>query len=246
MYKVYAITDIGKEREQNQDGFMIDGIHCENVEHREVYYETDAKYVHVALCDGVGSTQFASYAVEKAQEFICNHLRVADEQELEKMIIDMNEYVYNSLREVNKADGACTIAGIIMIQNTALIYNIGDSPAYSINNGYLEKQTMDDTGVALFGEQVSIDGDAQIKPPLIQTIGTNKLIDLIHIKKEQDDVAFLLCTDGITDMLSLDEMEEILESSDSIKEVAQRFVEEANNRGGFDNATIIILVDEED
>ena len=41
-------------------------------------------------------------------------------------------------------------------------------------------------------------------------------------------------------------MEEILESSDSIKKVAQRFVDEANTRGGFDNSTIIILVDEED
>jgi serine/threonine protein phosphatase PrpC len=246
MYRVYAITDIGKEREQNQDGFLIDGVHCENAEHREIYYETDGEFVHVALCDGVGSTQFATYAVEKAQEYICNHLRVTDEQELEKMIVDMNEYVYSSLKETEKENGACTIAGIVMIQNTALIYNIGDSPAYSINNGYLEKQTTEDTGVALFGEQTSLDGEVQIKPPLIQSIGTNKLIDLVHIKKKQDDVAFLLCTDGITDMLSLDEMEEILESSNSIKEVAQRFVDEANDRGGFDNSTIIILVDEED
>ena len=119
MYKVYAITDIGRKREQNQDGFLVDGMHCENTEHREIYYESDADFIHVALCDGVGSTVYASYAVEKAQEYICNHLKVTNEQELENMIRNMNEFVYDSLRRTQKADGACTVTGIVAVKNTA-------------------------------------------------------------------------------------------------------------------------------
>lgn len=246
MYKVYAITDIGRKREQNQDGFLVDGMHCENTEHREIYYESDADFIHVALCDGVGSTVYASYAVEKAQEYICNHLKVTNEQELENMIRNMNEFVYDSLRRTQKADGACTVTGIVAVKNTAYIYNIGDSPAFSIRHGFLEKQTTDDTGAFLFGESNKSEGELQMKPPLLQSIGTNRQIELVHIKKEQNMTMCLLCTDGITDMLSLDDMEELLERSDSIKATAQNFVRKANQQGGYDNSTIIVLVKEEE
>lgn len=247
MYKVYAITDIGNERQQNQDGFVVDGICCVNVEHREVYYETDADYIHVAICDGVGSTRFATYAVQKAEEYICNHLKIHNENELEKLIVDMNAYVYKSAKADNKEDCATTIVGIVMVEDKAFVYNIGDSSAYSVNNGYLEKQTVDDTGVALFGEREGTDEiGMQVKPPLFQSIGTNELIDLVHIRKLSNNKAFLICSDGITDMLSIDEMEDILETSDSLKEIAQSYVAAANMRGGYDNSTVILLVDEEE
>ena len=247
MYRVYAITDIGRQREQNQDGFMLDGICCSNTEHREIYYETDAPSVHVAICDGVGSTQYAVYAVEKAMEFMSHHLLVSNEHELEKTVVDMNAYVYRETNASNKADAASTIAGIVLNGNAAYAYNIGDSPIFSINNGYLEQLSVEDTGAALFGEAVDTDADGiQIKPPLLQSIGTNELLDLVHIKKCIGSMAYMLCSDGITDILSLDEMEEILASSESIKEVAEQFVNAANCRGGFDNSTVILLVDEED
>lgn len=247
MYKVYAITDIGNERQQNQDGFMVDGICCAGVEHREIYYETDANHIHVAVCDGVGSTQYATYAVQKAQEYICTHLEIQNEQELEKLIIDMNAFVYKSAQEEQKEDCASTVAGVVMVNSKAFVYNIGDSPVYSINNGYLEKQTIDDTGSFQFGEQEHFDEmGMQIKPPLLQSIGTNELIDIVHINKLSGNMAFLICSDGLTDMLSLDEMEDILGSSDSLQEVARTYVAEANMRGGYDNSTVILLVNEED
>lgn len=245
MYKVYAITDIGKERTQNQDGFMVDGICCADIDHREIYYESDATSIHVAVCDGVGSTEYATFAVEKAQEYIRNHLQIHNESELEKLILEMNSYVFRTAKEANREDSACTIAGVCINSDVAYIYNIGDSPAFSVNNGYLEKHTIDDTGAALFGDQCE-QGETLVKAPLIQSIGTYNLLDIVHIKRVQGDKAFLICSDGITDMLSLDEMEDILAASNSIKEVAQAFIDEANSRGGYDNSTVIILVDEED
>lgn len=247
MFKVYAVTDIGQEREQNQDGFLLDGVRCVNEPHREVYYESSSDDIHVALCDGVGSTRYAAYAVEKTVEFISNHIFIKDESELEKMIIDMNAYVYHATKDDDKEDSACTIAGVYINEDNAYIYNIGDSRVYSINNGYLELLTVEDTGAALFGEDSTYqDGDVQIKPPLLQSIGTNELIDLVHIRKTQGENAFILCSDGITDMLSLDEMEEIVSSSDSMLDVVQSLVAEANNKGGYDNSTVILLVDEEE
>ena len=155
MLKLYAITDIGQTRESNQDGFLVDGIHCENSSHREIYYETDSQYSHVALCDGVGSTIYAIDAVRFAQEYICNNLLINSEEELDMLVRNMNESVYNSLQTVNKPDAACTIAGVVVNDNRVFVYNIGDSIVFSINNGYLDKQTTEDYEDSLFGEQTS-------------------------------------------------------------------------------------------
>lgn len=246
MYKVYAITDVGKEREENQDGFIVDGLCCAAVTHRELYYETDAETVHVALFDGVGSSKRPTYAVEKAIEYVRNHITVKDEKELERLIIDLNAYVYDSVLMEGKADGATTMVGVVARDNTMFVYNIGDSPAFSVNNGYLEKQTVDDAGAFDFGEvPMDQEGVHYFKPPLFQTIGTNRLLDVVHINKIHGCKAVLLCSDGITDMLSLDEMEEIIESSNSLQDIARMFISEANKCGGYDNSTVIIMVEEE-
>lgn len=248
MYKVYAITDIGRERQQNQDGFFVDGSWCANTPHKEVYYETDSDYIHVAVCDGVGSTVFAANTVQFAMQYLASrHIDVC-ESSVEKLVIDLNAYVYDELRKHDMLDGACTISGLIIKDDNSYIYNIGDSPAFSVNNGYLEKQSTDDTSESLFG---NIGGEIdtmqqRTKPPLLQSIGTNKLLDKVHIKHVSGEKAYIICSDGITDMLTIDEMEDILENSDSLQELAQTFVNSANDRGGFDNSTIVLLVKEEE
>lgn len=241
MFRVYAITDIGLERVQNQDGFMVDGISCVGETHREIYYETDAPYLHVAVADGVGSTRYAAFAVEKMWEYLTDHLRV-DENNLEPMILGMNQYVFSELQKYGKGDGAGTITGLLINGDKSLFYNIGDSLAFSINNGYLEQQTVEDTAHALFGESMSRDEDGfQIKSPLLQSIGTKQTLDLIHIKKIYRADTFLLCSDGVTDLLSLDEIEDILDSGSSLNEISQKIICEANEHGGYDNSTLIIV-----
>ena len=248
MYKVYAITDIGIERSQNQDGIYVDGIYCYDTKHRELYYETDSDYINVAICDGVGSTRYAIEAVRFALEYMRSHRPSASESDIEKYVLELNGYVYDTLKQNNMMDGACTLAGILIDGTDAYIYNIGDSPIFGINNGYLEKHTIDDTGTALFGgDDLSKEGEQQvIKPPLLQSIGTNRLLDKVHIKHLIKENAFLLCSDGISDMISLDEMEEILDYSNSLKELSRYYVQEANTRGGYDNSSIILLVKEEE
>ena len=247
MYKVYAITDIGVERTQNQDGIFIDGSWCTDTAHREIYYETDADYINVAVCDGVGSTKYAVDAVRFAFEYMASHKPAASESDIEKYVLELNAHVYDSLKKEDKSDAACTIVGVITDGADAYVYNIGDSPAYGINNGYLEKHSVDDTGASLMEEEIdAMQGDPSIKPPLIQSIGTYRLLDKVHIKHLSGEDAFLVCSDGISDLIGLDEMEDILDESDSLKSLAQIYVEEANSRGGYDNSSIILLVKEEE
>ncbi len=96
MYKVYAITDIGMKRQENQDGFCVDGIISTNENHREIYYETDSNSIHVALCDGVGSTKYANYAVRKTLEFVAGNICLDSEKDINSFVNEMNTYVYRS------------------------------------------------------------------------------------------------------------------------------------------------------
>lgn len=247
MYKVYAITDIGKEREENQDGFFIDGSFCCDSKHREVYYETDADYIHVAVCDGVGSTVYSKFAVENALSYLAAHQGIRSEIEIEKTVLEMNSYVYEEAQKQGKEDCATTVAGLVIFHDVAFVYNIGDSVVYSLNNGYLEKHSVDDAGIEAidkneyFGER-----DSDSKPPLLQSIGTRKMLDIVHIKKVINEDTFILSSDGVMDMLGLDEVERIIGESDSLKEISQNLINESNQNGGFDNLTAIILVNEKE
>ena len=248
MYKVYAITDIGMQRNENQDGFCVDGAICTNVSHREVYYETDSRYIHVAICDGVGSTKYANYAVKKTLEYMACRKCADSEKDITAFVNNMNSYVYKSAIRDQKEDCATTVVGFVINEGIAYSYNIGDSVSFTINNGYLEKRSVDDTGMESVGI-VENYGEKTVreKPPLLQSIGTNEFLDYVHVCKVDNEDVYLLSTDGITDMLSLDEIEDIISDSDgSLKAIARKLVDTANEKGGPDNATVIIVVDEQE
>ncbi len=245
MYKVYAISDIGIEREENQDGFYVDGIVSVGERHREVYYESNANYIHIAVCDGVGSTEYARYSVQKSLQFIRENHFVFTEYDVDKYIHDLNRFVYKSAHMDKKEDCATTIVGLVIREGIAFSYNIGDSVLYTINNGYLEKHSIDDAGMAAlafgtrFGE---IDNDN--KPPLFQSIGTKEDIDLVHVKKLINENAYLLSTDGVFDMLGIDEVEKTIGESNSLQEISQMLIKKANSNGGYDNSTVVLVMDE--
>ena len=244
MFKVYAITDIGKERNENQDGVFVDGIRVSKSFHRQLYYETDSDYIHLAICDGVGSTKYASEAVECSLEFLSTCSKLNNEEEITEMIVALNEYVYLKMNEL-RMEGATTIAGVIINKNAAYVYNIGDTLVFTINGGYLEKQTIDDVQNSTFGEE-QIDADGiHIKAPLIQSIGTSRLIEKVHVKKMVNENSFIICSDGISDLLGIDGMEDVINSSSSLKDISELMVNESLNNGGYDNCSIIIAVQEE-
>ena len=244
MFKVYAITDIGRERSENQDGLFVDGISISDSPHRQIYYETDADYIHLAICDGVGSTNHACEAVRLSLEYLRSCQRLVNEDAITDMVIMLNEHVYMRLND-NALEGATTIAGVIIHKNKAFVYNVGDTLVFTINGGYLEKQTMEDVLNSSFGEE-QLDGEGfRVKAPLIQSIGTNRLIEKVHVKRLTNENGFIICSDGISDLLGLDGMEEIINSSSSLKDISELLINGAIDNGGYDNCTVIIAVQEE-
>ena len=73
----------------------------------------------------------------------------------------------------------------------------------------------------------------------MQYIGKETVLP--HIKQVSNKTQFLVCTDGLTDMVSLDEIEKVFAQQENIKTIACLLLDKAKEKGGLDNITIIII-----
>jgi protein phosphatase len=167
------------------------------------------------------------------------------------ILIETNKHIFqlNQARKVPEGTGmGTTIVGALLIAATQqlLVFHIGDSRLYRFTKQHKLEQITKDHSVL----QVWIDNGAMGTPPnaniILQAIGpypsTQPSVQLVDINIEQD-VCYLLCSDGLSDMLD----EQMLIANlanlerDSLEAVVQSLVDTANNQGGKDNISAIIL-----
>lgn len=126
-----------------------------------------------------------------------------------------------------------TVALLAFTEEEIIFCNIGDSRIYCLSEGRLAQLSEDHLAVAAYGR----------KPPLSQNLGippTEMRIEPFVARKEfRDGDIYLLCTDGLTDMLPVQQIDRILKST-SFDESAQCLLENVMVRGGRDNITIIL------
>ena len=242
MVKAYAITNVGPIREKNQDGFYLNGIRAYEENFRDAYYESESNRLVAFVCDGVGSTADGEFAVEKTIKYFLNHERTVNSGNLKEFIDSVNEFI-NFNAERYKKTCATTIAGVCV--DTAIsAFNVGDSKIFSVNSGYLEEISVDDTVATLIKESDFDSSDLNLdkKLPLIQYLGNPNSAKIeTHITKDISLKDVFLCTDGITDMISIDEIEQIFSNEDDIKQRAKLIMEKAVQNGGNDNLTLIYI-----
>ena len=127
-----------------------------------------------------------------------------------------------------------TAAMLLCSKDEITLCNIGDSKVFRFANGELEQISKDHVVISVFGT----------KPPLSQNLGIPPDQLLIEpylsrgIYKNGDK--YLICSDGLTDMLTLEEIKELL-ASQNIKDSASNLVDRALKNGGKDNVTVILL-----
>lgn len=232
-YEICAITDVGCIRQNNEDGFYINNIGCYNTSECFVYEKISAPLI-AFVADGVGGSKAGEEATKICIQTAQNEVIPYDDNELITLIDKMNKCVV-ALRKT--VDCACTLAGIILGEDSSYIYNLGDSRIYVLKQGYLNQLSTDDTVSGLSG--ANSDNNSDIKEPLMQYIGKETVLP--HIKQISNMTEFIICTDGLTDMVSLDEIEEVFSEPSDIKSVASSLVSKAKEKGGLDNITLIIV-----
>lgn len=233
---VYGITDKGPVRAVNQDGIFAAGA-VGTGSNAKINVKPGCPAL-VFVADGVGGTQDGSVAVNAAMAYALQSSCPTDKDTLLKYLYSMNDYVCNAARYKN-SDTAATIAGLLITDSQVLSFDIGDSKVFSINHGYLQQLSVDDT---VFGLTDTDQPEHQTgKAPLLQYLGKPNLEADGHITLISNSTEFLICSDGLTDMVTIDDIEDIIGSFTAPIQMVHELYNKVANSGGHDNVSIIYI-----
>ncbi|QQE47408.1 Putative protein phosphatase 2C-type [Peptoniphilus harei] len=237
--KVVSATNVGNYRKNNEDS----------------YYVNESKNLYV-LADGMGGHLAGERASKMATEIIGQDF--AKDREI-KSIDDAIEILSSSIRDANKKifessqenedyRGMGTTLSSGLILGDVLIYsNIGDSRIYRINEG-MEQITQDDSFVNYLIEIGEITEEEAKNHPkknvLTKAMGTTSDIEVIvNTLDIKDKDVFLFCSDGLTNMVSDEEIFKIVKEN-SPEEARDMLLDLALKNGGMDNITFILVFNE--
>jgi PPM family protein phosphatase len=239
--KTVFYTDKGKVRQHNEDSV-------------DVFKNSHGDYLAV-VADGMGGHRAGDVASQLAITSLkdmwknTEKFETADQAEnwLKTTINEVNKEVYSYSQSHSECEGmGTTLVGAICTSLFATIVNIGDSRGYILNENGFHQLTEDHTLVNELVRSGEISKeDAEHHPRknvILRAIGTETSItmDIKTIMFEDDDV-LLLCSDGLSNKVSEQEMKEILSNDDSLEKKGEKLVHLANDYGGEDNITVLIV-----
>jgi len=243
--KVSVKSDVGLVRESNQDAY------CHRV--FKAGGPREGAEVHLcAVADGIGGYQAGEVASRLALQAVAEELEKAVSQGrsldgalAEAMTVANQRVVRQGLDDPSCQGMGTTVTAALVDGSVARIGHVGDSRAYLLRGGRLTQLTRDHSLVAELVRNGDLtEEEAAVHPQrnvLTQAFGSDLRVraDVTRTSLEAGDV-LLLCTDGLTGAVTTAEMEEILSSAPSLDEACENLVALANDRGGYDNVTVLL------
>jgi serine/threonine protein phosphatase PrpC len=247
----YMVTDVGNIRKNNEDNFYLNGSFRTNTAKKEYHAsKADLSEGIFAVCDGMGGEEYGELASLLAVETIKEHQDKERNFSVGKFVEDANHRICQMIQENKGIRSGTTFVVIDISKKNAVCYNIGDSRGYLFRNGRLtqlsEDHTMTNrlikTGI-LTAEQAKTHRQRHV---LTQHLGIfeDELVIEAHTSESISilpEDCFLLCSDGLTDMLTDPEIEDILSMGLSPEESAEKLRQTALAKGGKDNLTVGII-----
>ena len=234
-YAAAAATDRGRKRESNEDAFGF------SVEH--------GVYV---VCDGMGGAAAGEIASSLAVDEVMRLLTNRDAarpllEDAEAAVASANTAIFMRSQSNQNLNGmGTTLVSLLAEDQRGWLINVGDSRGYRMRNSHLEQITLDHS---LVEEQVRMgrmDPAEALRSPfknvITRALGTQSSItpDIFELENEPGDL-FMLCSDGLTRELADPTIERILKLDLPLQELCTRLVEAANNSGGHDNITCLLV-----
>ena len=231
-------TDPGKVRSHNEDSVTI--VKNQNNEYL------------VVVADGMGGHKAgevaSSLAVNELAKRFSELSSIGTKEEavvwLKEIIDEINVKILMYAEEHVDASGLGTTCVCSIITDQFLLFgNIGDSSGYVLKKGKLYKVTKDHTLVNILLENGELtESAAKLHPQknvLMKALGAAEQIEMDIFDVERDVDGVFLCSDGLTNMLTVEQMEKILNDKDlELEEQVGKMIMKANMRGGNDNITI--------
>lgn len=250
-----AVTDTGKKYKHNEDYYILP-------ESDEKYSITKEKIKQngniFILCDGMGGANSGEIASELTAGWIVKDFYSQDTSDLSNNISDklkniisgVNSRIFKLASEHDQYKGMCTTIAAAYIKDSFLtISSVGDSRAYLLRNKEISQLSEDHSEVWKLYKTGAITKEELRNHPrnnvLSLAIGAKELIKPDEIfssstELKKNDI-IMLCSDGLSDMVPEWRIKKILLSRSSLDKKSEKLVKEANQNGGKDNITIILI-----
>lgn len=245
-----GVTDVGQRRDHNEDNYLI-----------------DEKLGLFIVADGMGGHEAGEVASKLSIETIFNHLKKLDNSDWQKNKSNTSEIINNLLQDAvedannqthcyNIAKGlsegrgmGTTVTGFLIndIDGSGVkklySFNVGDSRMYSYHKGKLLQLSTDHSHYQLWIE-TGKDGPPPKHNIIYKAIGPwRRIVAEQHTFSIKPNELFLLCSDGLTDMISDKVIRQILHENrkNPLRIMTQSLIDAANEAGGKDNITVVMV-----
>ena len=237
--KFYAITDIGRKRELNEDYIYTSGQPIGALPNLFI------------VADGMGGHKAGDYASMHTVDRFVEVIRELGEEHgvqdaINEAVTAANAYIYQRSRENSNLSGmGTTLVLASCIGNEAIVANIGDSRLYLVNDA-MTQITRDHS---LVEEMVTLGGiDREMarnhpdKNIITRAVGVKEKVaaDFFEVDLTKGD-KLLLCSDGLTNMLRDEEIYQIIQDNKELEQAAKALVDTANENGGRDNIAVVLV-----
>lgn len=238
--KFYAITDIGRKRELNEDYIYTSGQPIGALPNLFI------------VADGMGGHKAGDYASMHTVDRFVEVIRELGEEHgvqdaINEAVTAANAYIYQRSRENSNLSGmGTTLVLASCIGNEAIVANIGDSRLYLVNDDAMTQITRDHS---LVEEMVTLGGiDREMarnhpdKNIITRAVGVKEKVaaDFFEVDLTKGD-KLLLCSDGLTNMLRDEEIYQIIQNNKELEQAVKALVDAANENGGRDNIAVVLV-----
>ena len=245
-----VICDKGLLRKNNEDSFFFDGYYAPAGEMDEtacLLKKRQAAGSLWAICDGMGGQsngEIASYtAVSRMPEL----QQLLQENDFETAVQDWVNQVNGAIETIT--DGGTTMIAVYGADECLRTAYVGDSRAYRFHQGKLIRITRDHTKVEMMVSMGMITEEEAKNHPQRHTLSRYLGMDSEYICNATISEKipyckgdrYLLCSDGVTDMLADEQLETIMRSAENCEACAVRIRDAVFDAGAMDNTTLIVL-----
>ena len=226
----YAGTDTGRQRRANEDSVLA---------HAPLF----------VVADGMGGAQAGEVASRLAVDEFRRGLREGDglESALAQRVREANARIHErSQRRAEQAGMGTTLTAIHVGPERVSVAHVGDSRAYRLREGQLERLTEDHTLVDELIRQGRLSPEEASEHPqrsvITRALGPEAVVDVdtASVEGQAGDV-YLLCSDGLTTMLPEERVAAILKANPRLRDAGEALIAAANEAGGRDNITVVLV-----
>ena len=237
----FYLTDTGIVRDHNEDSVII--------------LSNDEGSVLMAVADGMGGHRAGEVASSIAISSLSKRFnetffkmnKASAVEWIKESVNEINGLIFKHTEENPDSKGMGTTLVLSIVTDDYILFgNIGDSSGFVMKDGKIHKVTKDHTLVNLLLDAGELTAEEARNHPkkniLMNALGINDPIEIDIFDCNLDVDEILLCSDGLTTMITSEQIEKVLDGDGTLEDKVIKLIKKANNRGGNDNISVAYLV----